>query len=241
MTANLRHSLTTAILALIFGFLGAAIWSYAGLADNRTRNFLMDNPEILPAMADAYQAQQASAQLAQIGEGLYQPFPGAVIGNPKGSKVLVEFTDYNCTYCRASLEDVNRLVREDSELMVVMREFPIFEGSHEPARMALAAAMQGKYAEFHNAMFELDATSPENIEAAARKAGLNLERAKKDMNSEAVTVELATNSTFARALGFDGTPGWVTRDRAIMGAVGYEALKKAVSEASDRAGKPREG
>jgi protein-disulfide isomerase len=101
--------------------------------------------------------------------------------------------------------------------------------------MALAAAMQGKYAEFHNAMFAMDAATPEGIEAAARKAGLDLERAKKDAASEKVTVELATNATFARQLGFDGTPGWVTRGSAVMGYVGYDALKKAISEASNTA------
>jgi protein-disulfide isomerase len=232
MASKIRSTLATAVLALIFGFLGAAIWSFSGLADNRTRDYLMSNPDILPEMADAYQAKQARERLAQLGPALYVPFPGAVIGNPKGSKVLVEFTDYNCTYCRASVADVNKLVAEDPELMVVMREFPIFEGSDQSARMALAAAMQGKYEAFHNAMFELDAQSPEQIVAAAQKAGLDLERAKKDGASEKVTLELATNATYARQLGFDGTPGWVTKGSAIMGYIGFDALKKAINEAS---------
>ena len=45
----------TALTALVFGFLGAAIWSYAGLADNRTRAFLLDNPDMLPQMVEAYE------------------------------------------------------------------------------------------------------------------------------------------------------------------------------------------
>ncbi len=42
--STLRSTLLTALLALVFGFLGAAAWSYSGLADNRTRAFLMTNP-----------------------------------------------------------------------------------------------------------------------------------------------------------------------------------------------------
>ena len=57
--STLRQSLLTALTALVFGFLGAAIWSYAGLADNRTRSFLLDNPDMLPQMVEAYEAQEA--------------------------------------------------------------------------------------------------------------------------------------------------------------------------------------
>ena len=46
-----RSAILTALTALVFGFLGAAIWSISGLADNRTRAFLMDNPEVLPDLS----------------------------------------------------------------------------------------------------------------------------------------------------------------------------------------------
>ena len=111
-----RQSLLTALLALTFGFLGAAAWSYTGLADNRTRAYLMENPSILQDVAEALAAEDARERLASIRDDLYTPFPGAVMGNPQGSKVLVEFTDYNCPYCSASFQDVTRLVAEDPEL-----------------------------------------------------------------------------------------------------------------------------
>ncbi|MEM7665299.1 MAG: DsbA family protein [Pseudomonadota bacterium] len=231
MASPLRNTLATAFMALVFGFLGAAIWSYSGLADNRTRAFLLDNPDMLPQMAEAYQTQEASKRLADLGDDIYTPFPGAVLGNPQGSKVLVEFSDYNCGYCEASLEDVARLIDEDPELKVIVREWPIFDGSDDAARMALAAALQGKYRAFHEAMFELGPTNAESIEAAAQKAGLDLERARVDAASETVTVELARNFTFAQSLGFSGTPGWATSDQAIGGAVGYDGLKQALAEA----------
>lgn len=161
---------------------------------------------------------------------MFEPFPGVVLGNPQGSRVLVEFTDYNCPYCEASLKDVNRLVAEDPDLKVVIREWPIFEGSDVASRMALAAGLQGKYRPFHEAMFRLD-----DVEAAARAAGLDMERARADAASDAVSNEIARNLDHARALGFNGTPAWVAGSKPFGGAVGYDKLKAALAEA-DRAG-----
>ncbi|TAD73177.1 MAG: DsbA family protein [Sphingomonadales bacterium] len=222
--STLRNTLLTALLALVFGFLGAATWSYSGLADNRTRSFLLGNPDLLPQMAQAYEEQEAAKRLTQMGDEVFRPFPGAVLGNPQGTRVLVEFTDYNCPYCEASLKDVNRLVAEDPDLKVVIREWPIFEGSDVASRMALAAALQGKYRAFHDAMF---ATG--DVTAAAKAAGLDMARAERDAASDAVSTEIARNLDSARALGFTGTPAWIAGRKPFGGAVGYERLKAALA------------
>lgn len=224
--ATLRHTLLTALLALAFGFLGAALWSYSGLADNRTRSFLLGNPDLLPQMAQAYEEQEAASRLAQMGGEVFTPFPGVVLGNPQGKTLLVEFTDYNCPYCEASLKDVNRLIAEDPDLKVVIREWPIFEGSDTASRMALAAGMQGKYRAFHDAMFQSG-----DVTAAARAAGLDMDLAARDAASDAVSTEIARNLELARALGFTGTPAWVAGKRPFGGAVGYEKLKAALAAA----------
>jgi protein-disulfide isomerase len=230
-----RSAILTALMALVFGFLGAAIWSLTGLADNRTRAFLLENPEVLPEMAEALQQRETSSRLAEAGDALFNAFPGAVLGNPNGTKILVEFTDYNCPYCEASLKDVNRLIAGDPDLKVIVREWPIFEGSDVASRMALAAARQGRYQEFHERMFALGPATPETVEQAARLVGLDMERATRDAISDAVTSELARNQALARQIGFTGTPAWVTGDTAIGGAIGYEGLKEALEEAGPRA------
>ena len=98
--------------------------------------------------------------------------------------------------------------------------------------MALAAAMQGRYTKFHEALFDLSPATPEAIEEAARIAGLDLARARIDANSDQVELELRRNMALASQIGFTGTPSWVTSERAFEGAVGYQTLKEAI-EASD--------
>ena len=225
----MKH-ITTALVALVAGFAGAAAFSFSGLGHQQTRDYLMENPQILPDLAEAYQMQQAKERLADVSDEIREPFAAAVLGNPNGSKTLVKFTDYGCGYCRQSVADVDRLVASDPELRVVIREWPIFEGSEEAARMGLAAAAQGKYDAFYHAMFANGSPSAESIEAAARSAGLDMEAARIFAASGDVTAELERNDAYARQLRFTGTPSWVLADRAVEGAVGYDELVDLLAE-----------
>lgn len=226
-----RSYLIVALIALVFGFAGAALWSLSGLGNQFTRAYLLENPELLPEMADRYQAKQAGERLAQVADEVQAPFPGAVLGNPEGAVTLIEFTDYGCTYCRLSQPEVARLVEENPDLRVVIREWPIFPGSEEAARMALAAAKQGKFEAFHEAMFELGPPDPASIAKAAEVAGLDMAEARRFAASDEASLELAKNMGLAEQLGFSGTPSWVIGGRVLQGAVGYEALQEAVAEA----------
>ena len=227
----MRQYLVTALIALLCGFTGAAAWSFTGLGDQRTREYLVSNPDILPEMAEAYQRGQTQDRLAGMGTEVLQPFPGAVIGNPNGSKTLVKFTDYACSYCRMSIPEVERLIAEDPDLKVVLREWPIFQGSEDAARMALAAARQGKYGAFYHAMFELGPPNPQSIEAAARKAGLDMAAARRVAVSDEVSAELAKNNAMASELGFSGTPSWVAGGEVIEGYVDHDRLADALESA----------
>ena len=224
----MRNHLVAAVIALIFGFVGAGLWSISGLGNGQTREYLIENPEILPEMADAYQRVQARERLAQVSDQVREAFPGAVLGNPNGSKVLVKFTDYACTYCRQSIASIDKLLSEDPELKVVVREWPIFDGSEQAARMALAAARQGKYSAFYHAMFEQGPPSDATMARAAQIAGLDLEAAAAFAASDEATAELARNMAFARQLQFTGTPSWIAGGEAIEGLVPPERLVEAL-------------
>jgi protein-disulfide isomerase len=224
----MRNHLLTALIALVFGFAGAALWSLSGLGNGQTRDYLLANPQILPEMAEAYQRGDAQNRLGQIVDEVKQPFPGAVLGNPDGSKVLVKFTDYGCTYCRQSVAAIDELIAADPELKVVVREWPIFDGSEQAARMALAAAKQGKYPAFYHAMFEQGPPSEGTIARAAQIAGLDIAAAEAFAQSEEATAELAKTMAFARTLQFTGTPSWVAGGEVIEGLVPAERLAKAL-------------
>ena len=223
-----------ALIALVFGFLGAWAFALSGLGGEATREWLLAHPEILPEMAEAYQANENRARLAAVAGDVARPFPGAVLGNPNGTVTLVEFTDYGCAFCRQSVPEVKALIAANPDLKVVMREWPIFPGSEGPARMALAAAKQGKYAAFHDALFAAGPPSEATVAAAARTAGLDMAAAEKFAASPAAQFELQKNIELARRLGFDGTPSWVVGDAAFSGAVGRGRIGEAIAAARKR-------
>ncbi|GGD62376.1 thioredoxin domain-containing protein [Erythrobacter arachoides] len=226
--------LVTIAIALVAGVAGAAAWDFAGFAPDRTRAYLMANPEVLPEAMAELQRRDMAARVAPIRAELEQPFPGAVLGNPEGSVTLVEFSDYACGYCRLSVGHVNALIAQNPDLRVVIREYPILsEGSANAARMALAAAQQGKFEAFHNAMFEQDQPSPEGIRAAAEAAGVDLAQANAAIASGALDTQLQNNVFLGQTLQLSGTPAFIVGDTVLNGAVGTEQLSEAIAEARD--------
>ncbi|HSQ95694.1 MAG TPA: DsbA family protein [Croceibacterium sp.] len=224
--------LVTIVLAVLGGFAGAAAWDFSGLGGPATRDYLLAHPEVLPEAISRFQVTQRQAQLAPVRGQLETPFPGAVLGNPQGKLTLVEFSDYACTYCRQSVADVRELIAGNPDLRVVVREFPILRPeSVDAARMGLAAAQQGKFAAFHDAMYALGPPNKETIEQAARQAGVDMGAADKAIATGLFDPFLKSNIAMAGQIGITGTPGWVIGNRILDGAVGLSALGDAVAEA----------
>jgi len=219
-------------VALPAGFAGAALWDYSGLGDRQTRAYLLANPEVLPEAVNVLQTREQAKRIEPMRADLERPFPGAVLGNPNGKVTLVEFSDYACSYCRASVADVHALIAANPDLRVVVREYPILHPeSVDAARMALAAAQQGRFAAFHDAMYRLGPPSAETIDAAARAAGVDLAQAKQAIAGGSFDGQLQSNLAMGQVLGISGTPGWVAGKRMLQGAQGQVAIGRAVEEA----------
>ncbi|WAT17125.1 DsbA family protein [Aurantiacibacter sp. MUD11] len=226
--------IATIVIALIAGFAGAAAWDYSGLGPDRTREALLANPEILPEAMDELRRRDMLARIEPLRSELEEPFPGAVLGNPNGEITLVEFTDYACTYCRQSLDHVNQLIAANPDVKVVIREYPILTaGSADAARMALAAAEQGRYEQFHNAMFAAENLSAENIERAALQSGMDVARARRAIEMGLFETQLQNNVFLAQNMGITGTPAWIVGNQVLSGAVGPEVIGAAIAEARD--------
>ncbi len=232
-----------AVAALAIGVIGGSWWEARRAAplqreamEEVVHDYILGHPEILPQAVEKLRRNENGAQLGNARPALEQAYPGAVLGNPTGTVTLVEFTDYACTYCRRSVADVDALVAANPDLRVVIRELPILSpASGNAARMALAAAEQGKYAAFHQAMFTRGRPDPQTIAAAAADAGLDLPRAERVAALPATTSEIERNLELARQLGFQGTPSWVAGDAILSGAVGQARLAEAIAAARSAA------
>ena len=197
------------------------------------RDYILAHPEIIPEAINGMQSRDVARLLKSNRAEIETPFPGAIAGNPRGDVALVEFFDYACPYCRAAHADIVKLVAADPRLRIVYRDFPVLsEASGEAALAALSAAKQGKYAAFHDRMFDTAGkVDHERTVAIVRAAGLSETRTASDLTSAALKTEIKKNLDLGRALGITGTPTFVVGDRILSGAVGYQALADAVATA----------
>lgn len=196
-------------------------------------DYIKANPQIIPEALEAQRNNEIAKAVEAIRPALEKPYAGAWAGNADGDVTLVVFTDYACGFCRASVPDVDRLIREDKRLKVVFRELPIIAPqSRDAAIMALAAARQGKYDAFHHAMFAASSLDKSAIAAAAEKAGVVTDGSADATANEAIFQrELDSNLAIATQLQLNATPTWVVGDQLFQGQVGYDTLKRAVAKA----------
>lgn len=195
------------------------------------RDYIMAHPEIIPEAIAKAQENASIKRLQSQRAALETPYPGAVGGNPQGDVTLVEFFDYACGYCRASVPDVDRLIAEDKGLRVVFRELPILSPDSEAAaRSSLSAARAGTFMAFHHAMYAKGRITPADI-AQVEKATGTPRPAQIDAGHDR---ELDKNIGLARELQLTGTPAFVVGDRILNGAVGYDQLKAAIADARAR-------
>ena len=204
------------------------------------REYLLRNPEViieavqgLERRQRAEAQKQAQAQIAQRKDDLLNDPDSPVAGNPNGDVTLVEFFDYRCPYCKQVAPAIFQLIKDDKKLRLVLKEFPILgPESVAAARAALAARMQGKYLEMHNALMRMRGNfSLEAILKAAEEAGLDGAKLRLDMESDGVKRQIEKTYELGRALSINGTPAFVIGDRIIPGAVDIETLKTLIRQA----------
>lgn len=247
---------------LIVGAGVAMMMSSAVIADTMTaeqkkemqqvvHDYIVQNPEVLVEASQALQQKQQETMQTQaksaIQENAAQLFADTmtVLGNPAGNVTLVEFFDYQCVHCKKMTSIVDDLIKKNPNLRVIYKEFPIFgESSEYASKVALAAAMQGKYVPLHDALMTLDTRlNNELVMKTAKSLGLNMPKLEKDMGSKEVADALAMTMKLAEKMHLMGTPAFIvaatpngqfaagTEAVFIPGAASAETLQELITKA----------
>ena len=166
------------------------------------------------------------------------PEADLVAGNPEGDVTLVEFIDYNCSWCKKGLPEVLSLIEEDPKLRLVMKEFPIFGGDSDYAAMAaLASRKQDKYWDFHLAMLGHEGkVTRETVDEIATAQGLDLDKLKVDMKDPEIAATLQRNRQLAGLLSISGTPAFIIDSEVVPGYLPKDGLMASVNKVRDGGG-----
>ena len=202
--------------------------------------YLLSDPKLLQRMSTALEetlrgeeAERTSAAMSEFHDSIFNAPDQVVLGNPDGDVTLVEFFDYNCSYCRAALPDTAALLAEDPNLKIVLKEFPILSNeSIDAARIAvLVGQSDADYWDFHQALF----TSRGKVDKAvaleaAQKLGLSPVELELQMGSDSVAQTIQSSYEIAQALGITGTPTYIIGNEIIPGAIGVDELRARIAD-----------
>ncbi|GGB32323.1 DSBA oxidoreductase [Oceanisphaera marina] len=200
------------------------------------RETLLEQPEILREAIIKLEekdqlAQQAefSKQLKQQSAQLFANKTDGIMGNPKGKIEIVYFTDYNCPYCHRMNQTLQTLIKEESELKIIVKDLGILgPDSVQAARLALATAQEAprQYEELHQALMSQQRVKTAALASITDKAGLDSKALLKTADSKQISDKLSQNLSLFRSLGLNGTPALVFPDGTLIpGAVDVDGLK----------------
>lgn len=207
------------------------------------KNYLMAHPEVIrdaivaldakDKEAEAAKQQKAIADLSAPDSHLYGGSDSFVVGNPEGKITLVEFFDYNCGYCKRSIEDIDRLMKDNKDLRVILKDFPILSPNSVDASIAAGAVhrqFQGeKFWQFHRALLgQRGLVGKEQALTLAKSMGADMDKLSKDMADPSVRKGIEQSDTVAKSLSLNGTPSFILGDNVLVGAVGYDEINKNV-------------
>jgi protein-disulfide isomerase len=199
-----------------------------------------NNPQaILESVQNMYKkAQEEQQKNAQknIGAKKDELFNSKVAGEhaPAGYDVsIVEFYDYNCGYCKKAQASLEDLIKSDSKVRVIYREFPILgQESLEMAKVSTAVNMVNPKAfkAFHDEMMKTKEKGKSAALKAAKSAGVNVAELEKTLSNKKDEIEKIINSSIelGSSIGISGTPGFVIGEELIPGAVDKASLQEKI-------------
>jgi NhaA family Na+:H+ antiporter len=154
-------------------------------------------------------------------------------GGDGGAATLLVFGDYLCPYCRRLRHVLDRLAHAMGDrLTYVYREFPnerAHPGAEFAARAAEAAALQGRFWEMHDALYERPPPlTQEHVIEAAGSIGLDMERMERDLESDAVRTRVEEDLADGRRNGVTGTPTIFIDGQRYDGAWDFYSMLEAL-------------
>ena len=155
-----------------------------------------------------------------------------VKGNPNAKYTIIEFSDFQCPYCKRGMEVMEEVLKaypNDVKLAFKNLPLPFHDNARPAAKAALAAGKQGKFWEMHELLFQnQQELGEEGFVKFATKLGLNLDQFKTDMANPEIEKQIQEDEAKAQELGFNGTPAFLVAGVKVTGARPMPFFKEVI-------------
>ncbi len=164
--------------------------------------------------------------------------PYAPVTGPQAPAVtIIEFSDYQCPYCRILTGIMKDIEARQSDIRHIYKEWPILTPvSEQAARAAIAADRQGQYLPFRRRLMRTKfQPTPAYLNDVATALGLDIDRFKTHMADPGLARAFADTSRAARQLGLVGTPSLLVGQTIVHGAIDAATLKALIESERNNA------
>ena len=161
-----------------------------------------------------------------------QPQAGPSLGPPEARVTIVEFSDFECPFCR-KLQPVLQKVLErwPNEVRRVYKHSPLDRHRHAfgASKAAVCADRQGRFWEFHNALYrEGQDMSPRGVVSVAEELGLELGPFEACLRDESSGAAVQADRSLAGRAGVRGTPTLFVNGRRLQSPSQLESEVEAL-------------
>jgi protein-disulfide isomerase len=210
--------------------------------EEQVLQILRQHPEVIIESVQAYQQRQ-NQQIQKAQQSFMQQLqtnPQQIIGNSPttgniASKiVLVEFSDFQCPYCAQAHKTVKQFLKKhQEEVALTYKHYPLVSIHSEAmlaAKAAWASGKQGKFWEYHDALFTQQDKLGETLYVdIAKKLNLDLEKFTSDRTSQSAGQAVNQDIQLAESLGLSGTPFFIMNGKTFTGAVQLSEMEKILA------------
>jgi protein-disulfide isomerase len=157
----------------------------------------------------------------------------AVRGAAGAPITLLEYADYECPYCQQSQPMITKIEAEfKGKVAFAYKDFPLPMHPDAPkaAEASHCAGAQGKYWEYHDALFARKQLDVPALKSYAKDLKLDTAAFDACLDSGQMAGMVKEQASEAQALGAQGTPTFFVNGRTVSGTVTYERLRGVIVE-----------
>lgn len=170
--------------------------------------------------------------------------PKRLRGSATAPVMIVEFSDYQCPYCRRAEPTVKALLAKYGEKVALSyRDFPL-TSLHPQAMIAAEASRcaeeQGKFWEYHDQLFIAPSLDKNALVDVARNLKLDSAQFESCLSSEKYKSEIEADEQAGRNVGVTGTPGFYINGIEVSGARPESDFSNVIDDELSRSGSQRE-
>lgn len=156
---------------------------------------------------------------------------GPTKGNTKAPVTIVEFSDFQCPFCKQAASTLNGVLKSyGDKVRLIYKHLPlsIHPQAFQAAQAATCAANQDKFWEYYDVLFRISDMSLGNLQKIAQEVSLNLEQFNLCLNSESSKEAVKRDIQEAKSLKIEATPTFLINGRLVKGALSEADFKKVI-------------